>query len=487
MKPKVRARILHLEDNSQWIREVRLALGEEYETKAARSFQDALKLLDEMDFDLVIVDIDLISGVGKDEEGFRLIQALQEAGILPGSRTIVLSGFADLEERTRRAFKDYEVWNVIPKDKFDAEEFKRGLVEPLWETIPTRIRRPLAQLGVERVNDIEKIRENLVEIASLGTPPLPEFTLHNQTHSDNLVCLLARLKEEFGLQLSRYEAFLLVASAYLHDLGMFFDVSAFEEDILPDPAAALSFCPQGLCDTAANYRLLGLDTGAQIREVHSLLSAYWLYHEVTLIRGINQDDRPYLMAICRGHGKANLREHGCLCYRTVRHDGEEIRVGLLTALLRLVDAMDFYSNRAPVEVLRKNAATFLRNPVSLGHWIKHYFVQDPFVIKSNEGGNPILQCTLYYAVPMRELNGIHYLDFFRPLFDKHIKDAQKWDLEINEYPPDMTTALGINNIRLVIDERELLGGRDLPTRIVKEIERTSCSNVLEFLEQCTKI
>jgi hypothetical protein len=482
MKPTMRARILHLEDNSQWVREVRLALGEEYETQAAKSLQEALRLLREMDFDLVVVDIDLLSGVGADEEGFRLIKALQEAGILPGSRTIVLSGYTDREARTRRAFRDYGVWDVISKAEFDAEEFKQEVVEPLWGTIPMRIRGPLAQLGVDRVSDIEKVREHLVEIASLGTPLLPEFTLHNHTHSDNLVCLLGRLKEEFGLRLSRYEAFLLVASAYLHDLGMFFDGSAFEEDILPDLATALSFCPQELCDTVANYRFLGQDTGAQIREIHGLLSAYWLCHEVTPIRGINQDDRPYLMAICRGHGKANLRERGCSCYRTVRRDGEEIRVGLLAALLRLVDAMDFYSNRAPVEVFRKNAATFLRNPVSLGHWIKHYFVQDPFVIKSNEGGNLILQCTVYYAVPMRKLNGVRYLDFFRPLFDKHIRDAQKWDLEINEYPPDMTTALGINNIRLVVDERELPGGRDLPTRIMKEIEQTPCKDVLEFLK-----
>ena len=486
MKPKIRVRILHLEDSSQWIREVKLALGEDYEVRAAQSLSEALELLTEVEFDLAIVDIDLQSGAGKDEEGFRFIKALQETQRLPGNRIIVLSAYSDSDMRTRRAFRDYGVWDVIPKDRFDAEEFKRGMVEPLWETVPIRIRRPLAQLGVERVSDIEKVRGSLVEIASLGTPLLPEFTLHNQTHSDNLVCLLSRLKEEFGLRLSGYEAFLLIASAYLHDLGMFFDGSAFEEDILPDPIATLSFCPHGLCDTVANYRYLELDTGAQIREMHSLLSAYWLYHEVTPIRGINQDDRAYLMAICRGHGKANLRARGCLCYRTARRDGEEVRVGLLTALLRLADAMDFYSNRAPVEVFRKNAATFLRNPVSLGHWIKHYFVQDPFVIKSNEGGNLVLQCTVYYAVPMRELNGIRYLDFFRPLFDKHIRDAQKWDLEINEYPPDMTTALGINNIRLVVDERELPGGRDLPMRIVKEIERTRCSDVLEFLKQCTK-
>lgn len=130
MSPKKRGQILHLEDNTHWIREVQLALGEDHEVQAATSLQELRQLLQDsdfsvLDFDLVIVDIDLISGVGEDEEGFRLIEALQEAGILPGNRVIVLSAFAHLEERTRRAFRDYDVFDVIPKDKFDPEELRQ--------------------------------------------------------------------------------------------------------------------------------------------------------------------------------------------------------------------------------------------------------------------------------------------------------------------------------------------------------------------------
>ncbi len=349
--------------------------------------------------------------------------------------------------------------------------------------MPARIKKILTRLSVERVGDIEKIREGLAEIASLGTPLLPEFTLHNQVHSDNLIRLLGRLKKEFGLELSANEAFLLAASAYLHDLGMFFDGKAFEEDILPDLVARLSLCPQGLCDTIENYQLFGLDTGAQIRETHSLLSAYWIYHyETTPIDGITDDDRPYLMAICRGHGKADLRERDCWCYRTVPHDGEEIRVGLLASLLRLVDAMDFYKNRAPAKIFKQRPVTFLKNPVSLGHWIKHYFVQDPFVVKANRGGNLVLECTVYFAVPTKQLNGVPYLDFFRPLFDRHVKQAKKWSFDIGEYPPALAIALGTNDLKLVAEQRELVGGRDLPPRIATEIEQTSCSDALDFLE-----
>jgi len=120
-----RKQVLHLEDKAEWIREVKLALGEDYEIQAAKSLHEAVPLFRDTDFDLVIVDIDLVSGVGKDEEGFRLVEGLQQAQILPGNRVIVLSAFAHLEERTRRAFRDYGVWDVIPKDKFDADELRR--------------------------------------------------------------------------------------------------------------------------------------------------------------------------------------------------------------------------------------------------------------------------------------------------------------------------------------------------------------------------
>jgi CheY-like chemotaxis protein len=131
MTTKKRAQILHLENLPEWIREVQLALGEEHDIQAATSLREAVRLFRDTDFDLVIVDIDLISGIGVDEEGFRLLKGLQDAGILPGNRVIVLSAFAHLEERTRRAFRDYDVWDVIPKDKYNPEELKREVAEAI--------------------------------------------------------------------------------------------------------------------------------------------------------------------------------------------------------------------------------------------------------------------------------------------------------------------------------------------------------------------
>ncbi|MCX6032276.1 MAG: response regulator [Chloroflexi bacterium] len=129
MKPVKRAQILHLENKAEWLREVQLALSDEHQVYSATSLQQAVKLFQEMEFDLVIADLDLVKDTGEDEQGFRLIDALQAAGILPGNRVIILSGFTHQEERTRRAFRDYDVWDVIPKDKYDPAELKREVAE----------------------------------------------------------------------------------------------------------------------------------------------------------------------------------------------------------------------------------------------------------------------------------------------------------------------------------------------------------------------
>lgn len=135
MSVEERADVLHLEDKTEWIREVQLALGNTHNVQSAKSLREAVELFRDTDFDVVIVDIDLISGVGTDEEGFRLIEGLRDAGILPGNRVIVLSAFAHLEQRTRRAFRDYGVWDVIPKDSYDPDELR--------EQVDLAIRTPL--------------------------------------------------------------------------------------------------------------------------------------------------------------------------------------------------------------------------------------------------------------------------------------------------------------------------------------------------------
>jgi hypothetical protein len=341
----------------------------------------------------------------------------------------------------------------------------------------------LQALGAgNRSGDIHKIRSKFGEMAGRGHHLMPDFTQHNVTHSDNLILILADLKAKFGFELKPYEAYLLAASAYLHDLGMFFSKNRFLTEISPDPHAAFRFCPDDACDQIDYDQVQRRPLGEQIRLTHNVLSAYWLDKVEPATFGLERKDVPHVITIARGHRKTDLRSTDCECYQTEPIDGVPLRFGLLAGLLRLADALDFYQNRAPAVAFEQGALDFLSNPVALEHWIKHYFVTDPYVARHDEGGDVRLECQLHVTVPMGMLNDVLYLDFFRPLFEAHVNEARSSGLDRDQYPPEFTEALGITRLEIRPVERTRRGFRDLPPEVLDEIQRSGCRDVMAFLE-----
>ena len=346
------------------------------------------------------------------------------------------------------------------------------------------VEKALRRLGVlrEMMWRVEETRSHLVEISSMGMSLLPDFTLHNHVHSDSIIFLLDRLRDEFKFRLNEHEAYLLATSAYLHDLGMFFDEERFRHEILPNLVQALPACYNNCCDHIETYDIKDKKTGEQIREVHNLLSASML-RDGSIARGvIDPDDLPYIIAVCRGHRKANLRAQGCTCYRNEPLKGNVIHTGLLAALLRLVDALDFYRDRAPSLVFEHRARKFLNDPVALEHWLKHFFVTDSHVTRQDQSGNISLVCTVNFRVPVKQINGESYLSFFRPLFEKHVTEANEENLDINRYPSVFTETLHITTMQVELNGHELDGSRELPEDITSRIKESECKSVLDFLQ-----
>lgn len=354
------------------------------------------------------------------------------------------------------------------------------------------IRERLVQLGIqesERLEDVRRIRGRFGEMCELGSPALPDYTLHNVTHSDNLIHLLGSLKEELGarLDLNCYEAYLLAASAYLHDLGMFFDPTRFEEQILPNLAMRFDplLCKGDYCDKLKNYTdsVHSRTTDMQIRLTHNLLSIYMLQDDPANF-AIDEDDLPYLKPICRGHRVTNLHlQDKCDCYRTKRRNRNNIRLALLTMLLRLSDEFDFYDNRAPKMVFEHRQPHFLRNPAALEHWMKHYLVADPDIrLKKERYGEVVwLECEVDVRVPSGEVNGNTYQAFFKPLLRKHIDKANKYDLNVTRLPHPYIRRLGVDGIRLVMGSIE--EGPPLPMEILDRIRTSRCQDMLRFLDE----
>ena len=194
------------------------------------------------------------------------------------------------------------------------------------------------------------------------------------------------------------------------------------------------------------------------------------------------DDQRHVIIISRGHRKANLREQGCSCYQTVQSQYGEIRRDLLASLLRLADALDFYPNRTPEEILLTRAHDFLQSPISLRHWLNHFFATSVYVTVGDQGGNRYLDCQFTYIVPsQRMLNQQTYKDFFEPLFHGFWQDAQQGDFNAQKYSPAFMEGIGIKDIRVNFDVKSEMGGRKLPDKITEEIERSGSKNATDFI------
>jgi CheY-like chemotaxis protein len=140
-KRVIKGRVLHLEDLKDWIRHVRELIGDEYDLYSVTSVKDAARLLHEMaveglKFDLAIVDISMDDLNAHDKGGFKFAEALEQSGVLPGKSIIILSGYLDVDENWRVAFRDYDVVDVFDKatlvDQLD--QFKKTIADTVERT-----------------------------------------------------------------------------------------------------------------------------------------------------------------------------------------------------------------------------------------------------------------------------------------------------------------------------------------------------------------
>lgn len=344
----------------------------------------------------------------------------------------------------------------------------------------SRVQEALQELGVpgQKEGRVQDARQYLTELATPGPSSLPDYTLHSGSHSDNVIFRLVELKATFGFSLGEYEAYLLAVSAYLHDLGMF-----FAEKELPN-LEELRYCPDDKCDPISKYDVRKeMEASEQIRRLHHLLGVYMLEHDSRAKEVIEEDIRPYLFVICRGHRGADLKSVSCGCYTTKMFHGEKIRLGFLAALLRLADALDFDQERESQSVFESQAAAFLKSPSALARRIAHYFITSSSVERSEEGGNPSLRCVLRFAVPLTKINGRSYLDFLVTLFEGYRDKLNQDELNIDRYPLVFANELRIHSMKAVMEPATIVGVSELPERIVQAINKSECKNITAFLAQ----
>jgi hypothetical protein len=196
----------------------------------------------------------------------------------------------------------------------------------------------------------------------------PDFTDHSINHSDSVVEYCEKLCEAIpeSNQLTDKEAWLLYASCYLHDIGMFYENASDMETVRVHGWDSVwsSFSRE--------------DKAARLRDIHPELSSELIKKSHTCANPpiafrFNDYDNPGLIAaLCLSHGLNSESSE----YAGAVSDVAGIRIRLLSGLLRCADILDESRRRANPYSQRAREL-----PISSAiHWWRHYYTMDCVVV-----------------------------------------------------------------------------------------------------------
>jgi len=214
--------------------------------------------------------------------------------------------------------------------------------------------------------------------------------------------------------LNSYEAFVLLSSIYLHDIGM----------QLQNKDTLSLFCNK----YKVSYNVEEKDEF--IRKYHHLLSKFWI--EQNILDKNCQLKKVYfgseelglmIAEVVESHGIDFIKDER---YKDKSYKGKLIRITLICALLCLGDVLDCDCRRVNYERLSHAEISL----VSKIHWMKHYYV-DSVLIDNNS-------VKIYYSFPkLDESIQNMYYDYFSFETKKWIEKCK------NEYF-DEFKSIGIN-------------------------------------------
>lgn len=179
----------------------------------------------------------------------------------------------------------------------------------------------------------------------------PLYTLHDQNHSEAIINILSSFDHSKLLKknpLNKYEIFLLISAAYMHDIGM---IIIKKEDKFKNGKININ----------------------NIRDNHNIRSCeYVLSHKFEL--KLDNLEASNLALICKGHRKENLYDNPE--YNPIPSSSDPnviIRINLLAALLRIADELDISFDRVQnkMKEFLKTFKTF--DSITNLHWYKHYY------------------------------------------------------------------------------------------------------------------
>lgn len=175
--------------------------------------------------------------------------------------------------------------------------------------------------GNRLLNNLERIKQSVSPLLKKIIITFPDFTSHDIDHSDRI---LEQFNENFPdtlkEKLNEYEIFFLIASIYLHDLGM---VKTNDDDTIE--LAVLQ---------------------EKIRDIHQVRSENFILKNYSVLSIEDIHQAHIIGRICRGHRIDDLSDETQYPPNKV-YQRFSINIQLLSALLRISDELDLTFMRTP--------------------------------------------------------------------------------------------------------------------------------------------
>jgi molecular chaperone HtpG len=242
----------------------------------------------------------------------------------------------------------------------------------------------------ELLHVVETVYRESVGVAKTVVRYMPEYTLHDEQHINNVLDLMARLiPEDVRARLQPLEIACLILSAALHDIGM----APTAEEVT---ALRAHTPPPGYEETWRNYRALKESHSDLVNKQNELraqgkhgqaedLEGYFLSEFIRTTHAERSKDFLFkrygdrlqygyfdfaarLSDVCLSHNEPVEKLAALPCWELVRAPGEYCNWRFLAVMLRLADILDFDPKRTPRLLFDQLG---VRSPISISEWRKH--------------------------------------------------------------------------------------------------------------------
>jgi molecular chaperone HtpG len=307
----------------------------------------------------------------------------------------------------------------------------------------------------------------------LGRIPVifEEYTLHDISHSENVIKNMWKfIPDEVKENLNAMGIYLLILSAYLHDIGM--AVSKDEEDEIRNSEEFLKFRDkhEREVDLIEKYKEKGNIRAAEfyekqifrdyIRERHHERSYDYIMNNYSGEKGLKIDNENHarvIAKICRAHrlDVKNLEDKSEFD-REYSMEGKFINLQFLALCLRLGDTLDADSRRAP-KILKEFINP--RNPTSKEEWEKHLSVPEVGITEEKIKINATCKSPKYQRGLLEFLRKVEKEreDFIRLLNDNPPEISNKYYLNLRGVEHNIETdgTYIYNNFKFSLDNEKI--------------------------------